>query len=72
MTEKSLPERSGRACGRKPDMYAIEKSDIGVVPKKEPNKVEVFNAGGSGGKAGDRGKFWKDRLRPARRGRGKH
>jgi hypothetical protein len=22
-------------------MYAIEKSDIGVVPKKEPNKVEV-------------------------------
>ena len=57
MAEKSLPERSGRACGRKPDMYAIEKSDIGVVPKKEPNKVEVFNVGGSGGKAGDRGKF---------------
>jgi hypothetical protein len=53
----NLPERSGRACGRKPDMYAKEKSDTGVVPKKGPNKVEIFNAGGPGGKAGDRGKF---------------
>ena len=26
-----LPERSGKACGHKPDMYAMEKSDIGVV-----------------------------------------
>jgi hypothetical protein len=24
-------------------MYAMEKSDIGVVPKKEPNKVEVYS-----------------------------
>lgn len=36
-----LPERSGKACGHKPDVYAMEKSDIGVVPKKEPNKVEA-------------------------------
>jgi hypothetical protein len=33
------PERSGKVCGHKPDVYAVEKSDIGVVPKKEPNKV---------------------------------
>jgi hypothetical protein len=67
-----LSERSGKACGHKPDTYAVEKSDIGVVPKKEPNNVAGGNGGGSGGKAGDRGKFWKDRLRLARRGRGKH
>ena len=52
-----LSERSGKACGHKPDMYAVEKSDIGVVPEKEPNKVAGGNGGGSGGKAGDRGKF---------------
>ena len=42
MAGKSLSERWGKACGLKPDMYAIEKSDIGVVPKKEPNKVEAL------------------------------
>jgi len=26
-----LPERSGKACGHKPDVNAMEKSDIGVV-----------------------------------------
>jgi len=67
-----LSERSGKACGHKPDMYVMEKSDIGVVPKKEPNNVAGGNGGGSGGKAGDRGKFWKDRLRLARGGRSKH
>ncbi len=51
-----LPERSEKACGHKSDMHAVEKSDIGVVPKKEPNKVLV-DGGGSGGKAGDRGEF---------------
>jgi hypothetical protein len=25
-----------------PDVYVVEKSDIGVVPKKGPNKVEVL------------------------------
>ena len=29
----------GKACGRNPDVYAAEKSDTGVVPKKEPNKI---------------------------------
>ncbi len=67
-----MSERSGKACGHKPGMYATEKSDIGVVPKKEPNKVAGSNGGGSGGKAGDRGEFWKDRLRLARGGRSKH
>ena len=52
-----MSERSGKACGLKPGMYAVEKSDIGVVPKKEPNKVAGSNGGGPGGKAGDRGKF---------------
>ncbi len=67
-----MSERSGKACGHKPDMYAMEKSDIGVVPKKESNKVAGGKGGDSGGKAGDQGKFWKDRLRPAHRGRSKH
>jgi hypothetical protein len=42
-------------------MYAAEQSDIGVVPKKGPNKAACFprRGGGSGGKAGDQGKFWK-------------
>ena len=31
--------RSGKVCGRNPDMHAVEKSDIGIVPKKAPNKV---------------------------------
>ena len=35
-----LPERSGKACGHKPDVNAKEKSDIGVVPKKEPNNAQ--------------------------------
>ena len=42
-----LPERSGKACGHKPDVYATEKSDIGVVPKKEPNKVESDSTAGA-------------------------
>jgi len=35
-----FPERSGKACGYKPDVNTMEKSDIGVVPEKEPNKAE--------------------------------
>jgi hypothetical protein len=34
-------------------MHAAEQSDIGVVPKKEPNKVALWHGGGSGGKADD-------------------
>lgn len=36
-----LPERSGRACGHKPDVNTMEKSDIGILPKKEPNNAET-------------------------------
>ena len=28
-----------KACGHKTDMNATEESDIGVVPKKEPNNA---------------------------------
>ena len=31
--------RTGKADGRKPGMYAAEKSDIGIVPRKGPNKT---------------------------------
>ena len=42
-------------------MHAAEQSDIGVVPKKEPNKTACSprHGGGSGGKADDQGKFWR-------------
>ena len=32
-------DRSGKVCGRTPDMYADEKSDIVIVPKKAPNNI---------------------------------
>ena len=41
--------RSGKARGRNPDMYAVGKSDIGVVPEKVPNKAEGGEVGGHGG-----------------------
>lgn len=31
--------RSGKACGRNPDMHVSKESDIGIVPKKGPNKT---------------------------------
>lgn len=37
--QNKLAGRSGKACGRDPDVYAAEKSDTGVVPKKVPNKI---------------------------------
>ena len=42
MAGKGLSERSGKACGLKPGMNATEKSDIGVVPKRESNNVGAF------------------------------
>ena len=54
LADNGPAERSGKACGHKLGMYAIEKSDIGVLPKKEPNDVEVHKtAGALGEKAGD-------------------
>lgn len=50
--------RPGKVCGRKPGTQAAEKSDAGVVPKKEPNNIGWEADGGStGGKAGDQGEF---------------
>jgi len=34
-----LAGRPGKARGRNPGMYAAEKSDIGILPKKVPNKI---------------------------------
>jgi hypothetical protein len=38
-------------------MYTAEKSDIGVVPMKVPNKTGETHRGGAGGKADDQGEF---------------
>jgi hypothetical protein len=58
-----VSERPGKACGRNPSMYAVEKSDIGVVPKKGPNNVaESAPAEVPEGRPVTEGKFWKDRL----------
>jgi hypothetical protein len=54
---QQLTDRLGKACGRNPDVYVSEKSDIGVVPKKVPNKTAIHSCGGTGGKAGDQGEF---------------
>ena len=55
-------------------MHAAEQSDIGVLPKKVPNKAACSpcGGGGSGGKADDQGEILESRLRPVRRDRGKH
>ena len=54
-------------------MYAKEKSDSGMVPKKGPNKAEAVSAAEVlEGRPLTQGNFCKDRLRLARRGRGKH
>jgi hypothetical protein len=34
-----LADRSGKVCDRNPGAHATEKSDIGVVPEKVPNKI---------------------------------
>ena len=36
--------REGKASGRNPCMHAAEQSDIGVLPKKEPNKMVCSHA----------------------------
>jgi len=54
-------------------MYAMEKSDSGIVPKKGPNKAEALSSAEVlEGRPLTKGNFCKDRLRLARRGRGKH
>ena len=71
--ENKPSERHGKACGRKPGMYAVEKSDIGIVPKKEPNNGAVIaSAEVPEGRPVTKGNFCKDRLRLAHSGRSKH
>jgi hypothetical protein len=41
--------RSGKACGRNPDMDAAGESDIGVVPENVPNKADGGEVGEHGG-----------------------
>jgi len=41
--------RSGKACGRNPDMHAVGKSDIGIVPGNVPNNAGSGVARGYGG-----------------------
>ena len=44
-------DRPGKVCGHNPGMYAGEKSDIVIVPKKAPNNDVQAISGGAGGKA---------------------
>lgn len=59
-TRRYVTGRSGKACGHNPGEHAPEESDIGIVPKKKPNKIGRTNGGGVGGKAGDQGESWKN------------
>ena len=42
-----LPERSGKACGHKPDVNAMEKSDIGVLCAGQRSSQEGQSPSGS-------------------------
>ena len=42
-------DRSGKACGLKPDMYVDGKSDIGIVPVNAGNKAGGVEAASYGG-----------------------
>ncbi len=46
---KPSPGRSGKACGRAPDMHVAGKSDIGVVPVIAGNKAGMRHEAGYGG-----------------------
>lgn len=63
----------GKPEAYKPGMYTVEKSDIGIVPKKEPNKADAQSAAEAPeGRPMTKGNFCKERLRLARRGKEKH
>jgi hypothetical protein len=47
--------RSGKVCGRNPDVYAAGESDIGVVPANVPNKAWAPIAGNGHGEVGGHG-----------------
>jgi hypothetical protein len=43
-TVEKQTERLGKVCGHTPNMHVFEKSDIVIVPKKKPNKAELFQS----------------------------
>ena len=43
-------DRSGKANNRKPDRYALEESDSGIVPMKRPNNDKRSSAEGVEGR----------------------
>ena len=51
----------GKVCGRNPDMHAAEKSDIGIIPVKEPNNMTCPHvmAEALEGRPVTEGKFWR-------------
>jgi hypothetical protein len=53
-------DRSGKACGHNPGMYAYEKSDIGIVPEKVSNKLGLLSEEMLEERPDDQGKFLKD------------
>jgi hypothetical protein len=53
-------DRSGKACGHNPGMYAYEKSDIGIVPEKVSNKLGSLSEEMLEERPDDQGKFLKD------------
>jgi len=49
LLRKARPDRSGKACGRTPDMHAGGKSDTSVVPRNAGNKASPCVIDGDGG-----------------------
>ena len=49
VARKPSSDRSGKACGLTPDMHAVGKSDIGVVPVNAGNKAGMRHEFGDGG-----------------------
>jgi hypothetical protein len=63
-------DRSGKAEGRTPDVYAGEESDRAVVPMKPPNKEAQAPAEGVEGRARTRENIRQSRTPPAQNGYG--
>ncbi len=52
----------GRPVAYNPDVYAAEKSDIGILPVKVPNKDGKLTAEVLEGRSDGQGEFWRGRL----------
>jgi hypothetical protein len=71
-SSQQLERRPGKVCGYNPGMYAVEKSDIVILPKKAPNNGASNQRRRWRKGTMSKGKFLKSCLRPVRRDRGKH